>query len=81
MKTTWIHSKKKNAYRLIDDTEVSREIEQATHLHHTALCNGYCPVDGPYYAAYNGRFGEGYMVFTNNPKSTRYCFVDYMIYN
>lgn len=28
---------------------------------------------------HNGRFGKGYIIKRNNPKSSRYCYIDYYI--
>ena len=48
--------------------------------HHTALSRGYVStkIDG-IKEPYSGRFGNGYTVKRNNPKSSRYCYIDYYI--
>ena len=48
-------------------------------LHHTALARGYVKVGHEVKADYSGRFGKGYTVCRNNPRSTRYCYKSYYI--
>ena len=48
--------------------------------HHTSLCRGYVSVrNNAEPEAYKGRFGNGYTVKSNNPDSTRYCFITYYV--
>lgn len=47
--------------------------------HHSALARGYVRVGRVIKADYNGRFGKGYTICRNNPRSTNYCFKDYYI--
>ena len=50
--------------------------------HHKSLHQGYVSrkKDGVI-LPYNGRFGEGYMLFSPNFDSSRFCFVTYYIFN
>lgn len=48
-------------------------------FHHTSMSRGYVSkkaIEG-IKEEYNGRFGKGYTIKTNNPNSTRYCFISY----
>lgn len=53
---------------------------KGTTFHHTATAQGYvsrklaCRVE-----PYNGKFGNGYAVYTPRRDSTRYCYVSYYI--
>lgn len=46
---------------------------------HTSLTKGYVRVGQEIVVAYEGRFGKGYKVLTNNNKSSRYCHVTYYV--
>lgn len=48
--------------------------------HHTSLSRGYVSVkNNEQPKPYKGKFGKGYTIRTNNPNSTRYCFITYYI--
>lgn len=48
--------------------------------HHTSLSRGYVLVkNNEQPKPYKGKFGNGYTIRTNNPNSTRYCFITYYI--
>ena len=53
------------------------------NLHHTALTRGYVSRklsnDDCVAIPYSGKFGEGYIVYTPNWDSTRYCYISYYI--
>ena len=50
--------------------------------HHTALTRGQVSVkqENGIRKPNEGKFGKGYKVLSNNPRSTRFCFVSYYIY-
>lgn len=48
--------------------------------HHTSLKRGYHTVKGVTIKPYNGRYGKGYTIESNNPNSTRYCCISYYIH-
>lgn len=50
-------------------------------LHHTALAQGYVSVKAKngIKAPYSGKYGTGYIVKRHNPRSTRYCYIDYYV--
>lgn len=51
------------------------------YLHHTSLSRGYVSVKSiGEVEPYKGKFGEGYKVKKHNPNSTRYCIVEYWIF-
>lgn len=50
--------------------------------HHTALSKaygGYVGVNQRLRVPYQGRYGKGIVIYTHNPKSTRYCIAQYYI--
>lgn len=47
--------------------------------HHSALEAGYQTVKGIRITEYTGRFGTGYKVYQNNPRSTYYVRIHYYI--
>lgn len=58
----------------------STELCQAGYkVHHSSLTRGYIRVGRESVVEYNGRFGKGYKVYSNNSKSSRYCHVTYLI--
>lgn len=54
-------------------------IKAGYHIHHTSYARGYIKVNTEKVEEYKGRFGKGYKIYCNNPKSTQYCLVDYFI--
>lgn len=47
--------------------------------HHTALTRGYVKVGHEIKEPYKGRFGTGYILLRNNPRSSQYCLKDYYV--
>lgn len=47
--------------------------------HHTSFARGYVRVNTTERYPYKGKFGEGVVIYFNNPKSTNYCFVAYYV--
>lgn len=50
-------------------------------LHHEALKRGYVGVNKIIISPYEGKFGKGYTLDKNNPRSTQYCIREYWIYD
>lgn len=50
------------------------------YLHHTAMRRGYVGVNKIIISPYEGKFGKGYTLDKNNPRSTQYCIREYWIY-
>lgn len=48
-------------------------------FHHSALRLGYQSVKHMRAERYEGRFGKGWMIYINNPNSTKYVHVEYYI--
>lgn len=58
---------------------VGSEFKVYVHSH-SSLSNGYVRKNALYNPQpYKGRFGVGFFVKTNNPKSTRYCYKTYYV--
>lgn len=53
------------------------------YYHHTATCRGYVSVKAVVedtIEPYKGRFGEGFVVYSHNDRSTMYCYKRYYVY-
>ena len=52
------------------------------YLHHVAMWRGYISrkTKSSDPIPYKGRFGEGFVVYKPNPRSTRYSFIEYWIH-
>lgn len=51
-------------------------------FHHRGTAPGYVPVEPGFtgFFAYKGRYGLGYVRYLHNPKSTRFCIIEYYVY-
>ena len=47
--------------------------------HHTASDRGYIPVGKEIKEPYRGKYGRGYIIKRNNPRSNRFYLKDYYI--
>lgn len=62
---------------------IQQEVESMKEVkytyHHTASDRGYIPVGKEIKEPYKGRYGRGYVIKRNNPRSSRYYLKDYYI--
>ena len=49
------------------------------NYHHTASDRGYIPVGKEIKEPYRGKYGRGYIIKRNNPRSSRFYLKDYYI--
>ena len=59
--------------------EIIQEIMETCTLHHSALRSGYWTTKCRGFERYEGRFGKGWIIKMNHPRSTRYHIIEYWI--
>lgn len=76
---TYINEKFRRVFPTFKTFEKDVLIPNGFKEHHTSLARGYQTTKFDRAEKYEGRFGTGWKVFSNNPESSRYMFVTYYV--